>query len=75
MNNLKIASTHYPESTLEFNKWMKKYKVASRIKDTYVASPRVEYIMSQYDLVILEKMISPKQTVKISDIIKKIFYR
>jgi len=74
MNNLKIASTHYPECTLEFNTWMKEYKVASRIKDTYKATPRVEYMMSQYDPIIMHKMIRSKSSIKISDIIKKIFH-
>jgi hypothetical protein len=73
MNNLKIASTHYPENTLEFNKWMKKYKVASRINDTYKATPLVEYIASQYNQEVLHKMIRSKPSIKISDIIKKIF--
>jgi hypothetical protein len=34
---------------MEFNKWMKKFKVSSRIKDKYVPSDRVRTISKMYD--------------------------
>jgi hypothetical protein len=58
MSNLKVASSTFNnENRLDYNSWMETYKVGSRVKDKYVPSQRVEYIMQQYDNQLLHKMI------------------
>ena len=55
MQQIKVMSSHYPEKPLDYNKWMSKFKVSSRIKEKYVPTERVTTMNKMYDFAQLIK--------------------